>query len=177
MMRASTFGGSCEVPIELRVVTGMLCTREIDSDTAEFMVLGLEVADIQDQECDLGVTFDFQVRDLLFLTSVPEFSVTIPAQGGAISGEQGMDATVDIFANEKSSLVAFQGALPAGTVTLTPSMIGATWSDPEYLMFEKDVGGSFWGIGVVVNFQITGLEGTLRYGLYPEELTDVEDPP
>ncbi len=177
VMKASTITGTCEVPLELRVVTGELCTREFDSESLEFMVLGLEIADIPDQECDLGITLDFEVRDLLFLTSAPDFAITVPVEGGPMSGELEMDASADIYANDTSALVATEGFLPMGSVTILPNLIDAVWSEPDHLMFDKDVGGSFGGFGVTVNFKLIGLEGALRYGLTPETSLEIEEEP
>ena len=94
-----------------------------------------------------------------------------------MSGELEMDATADIFANDSSALVATEGFLPMGSVLVEPTLIDATWSEPDALMFEKDVAGSFGGFGVTVNIKLIGLEGTLRYGTYSEEFGEIEEEP
>ena len=122
------------------------------------------------------MTFDFDVLDLVFLGEEESLGVTVPMEGGPMSEEIAVAATTEIVANEDSSPVVFEGALPIGEVEFQSDRIFTTWTDTDTKLFEKDVGGSFGGFNVVVTFRIIGLDGTLAFDLTENSPFETEMP-
>jgi hypothetical protein len=170
-------GGACSIPLMIQVTSGEIRVQlDDDAAMAGFEIVNLQIADVLDQVCELAVTAEVSMTGFQITNSGGDFPVNMPHtlamhNGGQVAGTSNgphpvlstasLVAAVDGMAQPPSDLM-LDGELPVFTANIT--MMGATgtmsFMDPNFVLamdqFMVEV-----GIPITIDFDLTGLVGTL----------------
>ncbi|MFO7567490.1 MAG: hypothetical protein R6X02_32905 [Enhygromyxa sp.] len=178
---ASAVGNSCNIPIPLMVTGGEIQVQlDDDAAVAGFEIVSLEMADILDQECDLGLaTANVSIKDFGVANNGDPFPVSVAHSvdqhdAGSIAGDSSgphpmltsgtMEAQVGNDPAEENELM-LEGSLPIFTSNITDAGAMGTlaWADGQFVL-ASDVFTvpSPLGFGTIdINFELRGLNGSL----------------
>ena len=167
---ATALNASCVLPIDLSATTGELCVEDNGDGSAGFMVVTLRLEDVPDTVCtlDLGLlgtqNITISISNFVIANGGPDFEVQIPSAGGAMTGNQVVQATGTLTADGADSPLDFPGSLPEGDVAYAAgTSASATYADGNYKMLDQDIMTEVMGFPVTVNFTLTGLNGTVSF--------------
>ena len=170
--------GSCQIPIMLEVTSGQVqVLLDDEASIAGVEITSLEVADILDQECDLGLaTATVSLKDFMIANSGDPFPVTVPHSlmahdNGSVAGDSDMPHPVLSTATLEASIdgdppmpspLELDGSLPIFTLNVTGAGAMGTmaWADAEFVL-ATDVFMIEDPFMLNIDFDLTGLVGSL----------------
>jgi hypothetical protein len=170
---------NCEIPLMVMVTGGQILVQlDDDAAMAGFEIANLQIADIPEQECNLSIAnASVSMTNFMMTNSGGPFPVNMPHSqamhdAGQIAGESNMEHPVLSTATMSASVnggepmdseLMLDGAVPTFTANIMNGGASGTisFADPNFVLamdqFMVDA-----GIPVTINFDLTGLVGTLN---------------
>jgi hypothetical protein len=176
---ATDFGQSCQIPLTIMVTGGQILIQlDDDAAMAGFELANIQIADILDQECNLGIAqATVSMTNFMMMNSGGPFPVNMPhsaamhdagqiagmsnamhpvlstaTMSASVSGDPPMDSDLMLDGNLPTFTANIMGAGASGTLS---------FADPNFVL-AMDVFMVDTQLGPVnINFDLTGLVGTL----------------
>src|SRR5690606_28731921 len=170
--------GMCQIPIEIMVIGGEIRVQlDDEAALAGFDIVSLQVADILDKNCNLGLAqANVSIKDFVIANNGDPFPVSVahtPAahDAGSIAGDSNMphpvlstgilEAAVGNDPPMPSDLM-LDGTLPVFTANISDAGAAGTlaWADAQYVlaMDQFMVEDPF---PITIDFQLRGLVGSI----------------
>jgi hypothetical protein len=175
---ADTGFAMCQIPIQIMVTSGEVRVQlDDDAAVAGFEIVSLEVADILDKQCDLGIaTADVSITDFMIANSGGAFPVSVahtPAahDAGSIAGDSDMphpvlstgvlNASINGGEPMPSDLM-LDGAVPIFTANISGggTMGTLAWADGQFVL-AMDTFMVEMPVPITIDFQLRGLIGSV----------------